>query len=112
MPRSVKLLLDARSGVEANPKLKANMEVVKVRETGSDWIVRDFDKSTMPLKNALGDAAAVNARAAAIAELEAMQKAGTLTEALALVLKKLKKGPSENLHWSSEKGKIVVIDMQ
>ena len=67
---------------------------------------------TVELKNALGDAAAVKARAESIAALEAMKKAGTLTEALGILLSKLNKGPSANLHWSASKGKIVVIDMQ
>jgi hypothetical protein len=112
MPRSIKLLRDANAGVEGNPTLKANMEVVKIGETGSDWVIRDFDGATVPLKNALGDAAAAKARADSIAALEAMKKAGTLTEALKSLLGKLNKGPSANLHWSPTKGKIIVIDMQ
>ncbi|NOT27871.1 MAG: hypothetical protein HOP16_17435 [Acidobacteria bacterium] len=113
MPESLRLLRDVRSAVEANPKLNSVVEVVKIHETGPDFILRDFDAATVELKGAGGDANAQAARVKAIAELEGQKKAGGLSDVLENLLKKLKKEPpSANLHWSAEKGKIIVIDMQ
>src|SRR5262249_44130194 len=112
MPRSLKLLEDARTSVNANPQLSSVMEVVEIHETGPDWILRDFDPNTVELKSA-NDAAAQATRSKAIADLEALKKEGRLTDVLEDLLKKLKKEPpSANLHWSATKQKIIVIDMQ
>jgi hypothetical protein len=113
MPESLRLLRDVRSAVESDPKLNSVIDVVKIHEKGPDWILRDFDLNTVELKGASGDASAQGARVKAIAQLESKQKAGGLSDELANLLKKLKKEPpSANLHWSAEKGKIIVIDMQ
>jgi hypothetical protein len=113
MPESIRLLVEVRAAVESNPTLRALIDVVRVRETGSDWILRDFSPDSVPLKSALGDTAASSARARAIAELEAMRGRGELTSVLRNLLKKLRKDPpSSNLHWDPGSGKIVVIDMQ
>jgi hypothetical protein len=109
MGESLRLLDKAREGVEANPKLKADIEVVRIHERGTDWVVRDFDPTLEPLRQAVSsEPAAAAARARAIAELE-----GTTDPVLKNLLGKLKKDPpSANLHWSRAEEKILVIDMQ
>lgn len=113
MPRSIQLLVDVRAGVEGNPILRSLIDVVRIREGGSDWVVRDFSPDSVPLRSAMGDAAASSARTRAIAELEAMRGRSELTAVLRNLLKKLKKEPpSANVHWDPGSGKIIVIDMQ
>jgi predicted component of type VI protein secretion system len=70
MAESIRLLRDARAGVQANSRLRAVLDVVEVSRTGSDWALREFDPNSVPLKNALGDAQAAAARTEAIAALE------------------------------------------
>jgi hypothetical protein len=111
MPASLSKLRQVRADVESNPKLSGDVEVVQIYEEGPDWILRDFDPNSVELK--AGPAEAQAARARAVTELEARRSSGSLSPMLADLLKKLKKQPpSANLHWSSSKGKIVVIDMQ
>lgn len=111
MPASRSKLRQVRADVEANPRLSADVDVVKIYEEGPDWILRDFDPNSVELKS--GPAEAQAARARAIAELEAQRSRGGLSPMLTDLLGKLKREPpSANLHWSSSKGKIVVIDMQ
>jgi hypothetical protein len=111
MPASLSKLRQVRADVEAHPKLSADVDVVKIHEEGTDWILRDFDPNSLELK--AGPAEAQAARARAIAELEAQRSNGGLSDMLADLLRKLKKQPpSANLHWSPSKQKIVVIDMQ
>jgi hypothetical protein len=111
MPASLSKLRQVRAELESKPKLSADVDVVKIYEEGPDWILRDFDPNSVELK--AGPAEAHAARARAIAELEAQRSSGSLSPMLADLLNKLKRQPpSANLHWSSSKGKIVVIDMQ
>lgn len=111
MPASLSKLRQVLADVESHPKLAADVEVVKIHEEGTDWILRDFDPNSLELK--AGPSEAQAARARAIKELEAMRSRGGLTTMLADLLHKLKKQPpSANLHWSPSKQKIVVIDMQ
>lgn len=111
MPASLSKLRQVRADLESNPKLSADVEVVKIYEEGPDWILRDFDPNSIELK--AGPTEAQAARARAITELEAQRSSGGLSPMLADLLNKLKKQPpSANLHWSSIKEKIVVIDMQ
>lgn len=99
MPESLEKLEDVKADVEGNPKLAADVEVVKIHEKGPDWILRDFDANSVELK--AGPAEAQAARARALAELESLLKEGKLTAMLKDLLKKLKKEPpSANLHWS------------
>ncbi len=113
MPRSIQLLRDVRTSVEANATLRSVIDVVRIHERGSDWVLRDFSPDSVPLRSAMGDAAAVSARTRAIAELEAMRGRGELNAVLRNLLKKLRKDPpSANLHWNPGTGKIIVIDMQ
>jgi hypothetical protein len=111
MPRSLQLLRDARAAIEPDPKLNGVLEVVKIEQTGPDWILRDFDPNTVELGDTEADPGAQAARSRAIAELQARQRAGGLSEILRNVLKKLNKN-SDNLHWSDAKQKIIIIDMQ
>ncbi len=108
MPASIKLLEDAGSAIEANPSLKADIDVVKIYNTGSDWVVRDFDPNSGALGDFMGDSAASAARDRAIAEIEAMQNPDSILQD---ILKKLKRN-SANIHWSPGKQKILIIDMQ
>lgn len=108
MAESIQLLKDTKAAVDANPKLKADIEVVKIHQQGSDWALRDFDPDSIPLKQALSDPNVSAARARVIAELESTQDPG-----LKNVLKKIQRQPpSENIHWSPTKQKILIIDMQ
>ena len=106
MGESIRLLREARSGVQANGRLRAVVEVVEVSRTGSDWALRGFDPNSIPLKNALGDSRASAARLEAIAALETPPNA-----TMQLIKDKLLSN-SANLHWSPTKGKILIIDMQ
>ena len=51
--RSVNRLRAARNAVNSSENLSSRMEVVQVYEQGGDWIVRDFDRSTVPLSSAI-----------------------------------------------------------
>ena len=111
MAESLAKLESVKSDVASNPKLSADVAVVVVHERGPDWILRDFDPNSIELRN--GPSEAQSARARLIAELQTKGSAGELTEALAELLKKLKRDPpSANLHWSPSNRKIIVIDMQ
>lgn len=109
MAQSIQKLHDAGTVVANSPALSNDLDVVNIYEQGADWVVRDFDPTSVPLKNALGDANVAAARARAIGELEAMPRTATTAD----LLKKLKKvPPSANVHWSPTKNKMLVIDMQ
>lgn len=106
MAESLRLLRSAKSGVEGNGRLSKVVDVVEVAEKGSDWAVRGFDPTSVPLRNALGDPTVAAARAEALSALE-----GATDPALVSLRGKLESN-SANLHWSPAKGKILVIDMQ
>lgn len=91
MPTSLSKLREVRADVEANPKLSADIDVVKIHEQSQDWILRDFDRDSVELK--LGQEDAQAARARAIEELEALRAQGGLSPMLADLLRKLKKQP-------------------
>jgi hypothetical protein len=111
MPASLSKLRQVEADVESNPKLRADVDVVKIHEEGPDWILRDFDPNSLELK--AGPAEAQAARARAITELEAQRSHSGLSAMLADLLHKLKREPpSANLHWSPSKQKILIIDMQ
>ncbi len=110
MPESISKLEDVRAAVNSHAELSQHIEVVKIYETGPDWILRDFDANSVELKVGGGTAEAV--RATAIRELEQLASQGQTTPELLELLKKLKREPpSANLHWSAAKQKIIVIDM-
>ncbi|NEO15010.1 MULTISPECIES: DUF4157 domain-containing protein [unclassified Moorena] len=108
MGESIRLLKGIQEAVEAHPKLKEDFEVVKIYEQGRDWIIRDFDIDTIPLPRAMDDTDISSKLQAAIEALE-----GTENEFLQnLRGKLLRQPPSDNIHWSPNKQKFVIIDMQ
>jgi hypothetical protein len=110
--QSVRLLKEADSAIQANEALAADIEVVKIHRQGSDWILRDFDPRSFPLRDAIGsDAIAQAAHSRVINILRANE--GRNSSVLNKILEKIqRRKPSENLHWSPEKRKILIIDMQ
>src|SRR6266508_2463686 len=69
---SVNLLKEADAAIQANETLAADIEVVKIHKQGSDWILRDFDPRSLPLRDAIGsDAKAQAARNRVISLLKA-----------------------------------------
>lgn len=105
--KSVGKLKEVKSAINKNSKLSDDIEVVNIYEKGNDWILRDFDRKTVPLKDALSSPSAKGVRERVIQELERSQN-----PVLIKVLKKLvREPPSENIHWSGSKKKIVIIDM-
>jgi len=108
MAESIRKLEQTRNAVRNDPRLSADMDVVQVHEKGPDWIVRDFDPNSVPLKSVLGDPQVAGARQRLIQALEC-----TTDPMLRDVLGKLRRTPpSANLHWSPETEKILIIDMQ
>ncbi len=107
--RSTRLLRDAKAAIDSNPRLKSVMDVVDIHGEGDDWIMRDFDPKSVPLKNAIADeVGAMVARDRAISALQ-----GTKDPVLSKISEKItRQPPSENIHWSPDKGKILIIDMQ
>lgn len=107
MDLSIRKLEDVRDAVDNNPNLVNDVDVVRIYERGSDWVKRDFDPDSVPLKNALADPDVVEAKTRVMKELERSQD-----ESLRSLAKKLSRDPpSANLHWSPAKNKILVIDM-
>lgn len=106
MSESLRLLRSAKSAVEGNARLNKVMDVVEVAENGSDWAVRGFDPTSVPLRNAISDPAAATARA------EALSALGGATDPVLVSLRGKLESSSANLHWSPANGKILVIDMQ
>lgn len=93
---------------DANPGLKKNIEVVQVHERGVDWILRDFDPDSIPLKSALKDSHVAGVHREVMSSLK-----GSQDELLLMVEKRIQRNPpSTNMHWSLSKQKILIIDMQ
>ncbi|WP_120588779.1 peptidoglycan-binding protein [Corallococcus sp. CA054B] len=113
MDESIKKLKEAMTAVEANSKLKADIKVVKISEQGPDWVIRDFDSSSMELSRAMSNSMTSAAYRRVVTELQRMKSVGQLPPVLEDLLKKLTraKGPSNNIHWSPDINKLVVIDM-
>ncbi|SUS07347.1 hypothetical protein DF3PB_4190002 [uncultured Defluviicoccus sp.] len=108
MAESVRRLREAGARVDADPALGRDLEVVRIHEQGSDWVLRDFDPTSRPLKAFGQDANATAARARVIDALR-----DTTDPILRLILRRItREPPSENIHWSPSRQKILVIDMQ
>jgi hypothetical protein len=113
LPTSLAKLEEVAADVASNPVLSENVEVVKIHERGTDWILRDFDARTVELKTGMKSADAAAVRTAVMSELERLATSDQLPPMLADLLRKVRKvPPSANLHWSSAKQKIIIIDMQ
>jgi hypothetical protein len=106
MAQSLRLLRDAKAAVDADPNLSQDMEVVEIHEEVNDWILRDFEPDSVPLKSAVSDPEVAAARQRLIDALE-----GTRDPILRNILGKLRRN-SANIHWSPSKNKLIVIDMQ
>lgn len=103
LDRSVGYLTEARDAVLADEVLPASLVVVQVHRRGSDWIVRDFDPTSIRLKRARGDEQVDRAVAAVLGRLEETAK-------LPNVRKKVQQS-SDNVHWSPTLKRILVIDL-
>lgn len=110
MKESVRKLKVAGDAIEGNPKLKSDVEVVKIHEQGSDWIIRDFEPVAPPLRNLLSDANASAARTRVIAELQRTADPILTGKDINLLNKLIRN--SENIRWSPRKQKILIIDLQ
>jgi hypothetical protein len=104
----VSYLEQARLQVEADPKFDRYISIVKVHERGLDWIIRDFDTTSRPLRDVLQ-----YVPDAALARKELIKNlSGTRDPLMIKILKKLTRDPiSENLHWSPISRKILLIDI-
>lgn len=102
---SVAKLRSARALVHGDAALGELIEVVEIHRVGTDWILRDFDTSSVELR-AVSEGAAESVRLRAI---ELLRSRGPSSEAGTDLLRKLE-ARSANLHWSGFK--ILVIDMQ
>jgi len=134
MPKSLKLLDNALDLVASTNGLAAHVRVIGYfHPEGTDWIVRDFVQKSVPLTTALKkrDKGAITAWKAAITLLRPprvgdsprvepeVNEDGSTTRPMDMdpdmgptgsLLSKLWK-TSDNLHWASAEGRIVVIDM-
>ncbi|MEM0575170.1 hypothetical protein [Flavobacterium polysaccharolyticum] len=105
MPKSIRLLEQTKKIIESNPQLKKIIEVVDIKEKGSDWVVRGFDPDSIKIRDLELDPFVVKSRKKAI-ELLSKQN----DEISKSILKKIEKN-SANIHWSREKKKLLIIDM-
>jgi hypothetical protein len=103
---SVKRLAQAQAVVDSNPNLKKAMSVVRVHENGSDWIIRDYDPTSIPIRQALEDPNVAGARQQAVGALKGK------TDPVSLDLLKKIENNSGNLHWSPDQGTLLLIDTQ
>jgi hypothetical protein len=103
----VRMLEEAHTAVQAQPKISRLLSVVKVVERGPDYIVREFDAKSVPLKSIMEREEVTKA----IIELKRELRFSTDSN-LKKIYKKLDhEKPSENLHWSPEQKKILLIDI-
>ncbi|WP_133510438.1 hypothetical protein [Candidatus Thiosymbion oneisti] len=108
MEKSVQALEDVRKAVGNNPRLAKDIDVVRIHERGSDWIKRDYDPGSVPLKKAMEKPAVFEMRNRVMEELGRSRD-----ESLGSLAKKLRRDPpSVNLHWSYTRNKILVFDPQ
>jgi hypothetical protein len=107
MDESIRRLEVLNDAVKANPALSKRIEVVKVHDRGADWILRDFDSDSIPLKSALKDSHVSSVHQGAMSELK-----GSQDDMLKMLEKRMNRNPpSANIHWSPTKEKIIIIDM-
>ncbi|OQW50854.1 MAG: hypothetical protein A4S09_11040 [Proteobacteria bacterium SG_bin7] len=116
----IRLLEDARASIESKDELSNLIEIARVYEKGSDWVLRDYDSSSVPLKQILHDydsssvpleqilhALAVKTRGGALRNLYNSKE-----PALIRLKNMLERNPpSINVHWSRSKKKILIFDL-
>jgi hypothetical protein len=106
MPVSVEKLRAAKQLVDEDSVLQRDMSVVEVNGEGADWIQRQFDPDSVPLKQAISDPQVAAARERCIEVLS-----GSTDKIGRDILRKLTRN-SANLHWSPASETILIIDMQ
>lgn len=106
MPESIRLLDETKILLESNPSLNKFVEVVPVGERGNDWVIRGFNRRSIPLKNVSSDPLVAKTKQEVI-DLLSKEESSIAQN----ILKKLNKN-SANLHWSPTNKKILIIDMQ
>jgi hypothetical protein len=115
---SLRLLREAEQ-IATDDKLRQHVKVVHVYETGADWILRDFDLTTVPLNDVQGDetvATAVREAAARLEELGPVKSSSSAPSVGAGIdtrekMLKMLRRYSDNFHWSAVNKKIVILDM-
>jgi hypothetical protein len=106
---SVNFLVAMRWIVETDPVISQHVRVVRILEKGPKWIVREFVKESIPLRDAI--ARSPEARSAFDALVTNYLIRHPQNEVLRyLKLKLLAKPISENLHWDPASLRIVIID--
>jgi len=95
---SVHLLKTARQEVERDTEVAKYVEVVQVYLEGKDWIIRDFDPTSVKIEKAAGPQISK-----AIAALESNKRLNNILEKV--------NNESDNIHWSPTLNKILVIDL-
>lgn len=103
---AVARLSKAKAVVDSIPALKNVLEVVRVHAQGTDWILRDFDRSSRPMGDFTADPVATAARQQAIYALR------DATDPMAVEIRGKLEGNSSNIHWSADQKKLLVIDTQ
>lgn len=101
----VKALEDVRTSVEADPLLKQNLEITKIHMKGKDWILRDFDPNSVPLRNVVNDPAINEIRLRVLRHIK-----DSTDPSLQRVFKYLNKKLPDNLQWSPQRQRILIID--
>lgn len=97
-----------RSMVLSYTDLSKFLEIAEIHEEGPDWIIRDFDPSSVPLKKVMFDPTIYSK----IQHLKINIKKLHLSEKFKNILNKLNRNPpSENIHWSPQKNKLLIFDM-
>lgn len=102
------ILRMARSSIIETSELSQYIDIAQIYEEGPDWIIRDFDADSVPLRNVMHDTDIQLVVQKAVKEL----KKNELNPYLKKVLKKIEKNPpSENVHWSNKSKKLLIFDM-
>lgn len=105
--RGVELLKDAEAQVLRSPDLSRVLEIARIYDEGSDWILRDYDSNSAPLGKFLNVPYIYNMRKNIINILS-----GTNDPSLLQIKKSLERNPpSINIHWSPTKNKIFIFDL-
>lgn len=103
----VEILKLARNLQEENLAVNEYIEIAKIYETGSDWILRDFNPNTIPLKIGITNPDVSSAFGNALAVLK--KSSDPIAKKIIRLLEK--SPPSDNVHWIPETKKFYIFDM-